>query len=272
LREANKIRLYINRFLLMIDWRYSDTDMFIQTGHKGADVISVCIPTYNGEKYIAQQLASILCQLSKDDEVIISDDSSTDSTISIIKSMADSRITILENQKFKSPIFNLENALRHAKGDLIFLSDQDDVWIDGKVIKLREALNICDCVISDARIVDADLKLMADSFFAVNGSKPGFMHNILKNGYLGACMAFNRKVLERSLPFPTNIPMHDIWIGTMASVCGKVLFLDDKLVLYRRHGNNASSTAERSRYSFIRKIQMRGIILWDVILRKLTVR
>lgn len=233
-------------------------------------MISVCIPTYNGEKYIAQQLASILNQISENDEVIISDDSSTDSTISIIKSMAGSRVTILENQIFKSPIFNLENALRYASGDFIFLSDQDDVWIEGKVTKLLEALKTSDCVISDAQIVNADLKLIADSFFTVNRSKQGFINNILKNGYLGACMAFNRKVLERSLPFPKNIPMHDIWIGTLASVYGKVTFLDEKLVLYRRHDNNASSTSDRSRYSFMRKIQMRVIILWDVILRKLT--
>lgn len=233
-------------------------------------MISVCIPTYNGEKYIAQQLASILCQLSKQDEIIISDDSSTDNTVKIITAMNDSRIRVLSNQRFNSPIYNLENALKYAKGDYIFLSDQDDVWIEGKVMKMFEALARCDCVVSNAKVVDSNLNIINDSFFSLNRSKPGFLNNLLKNSYLGACMAFNKKILRKSLPFPTNIPMHDIWIGTIASVFGKVVFLDDKFILYRRHDENASSTSEVSQYSFLQKIRMRVIILWNILLRIMT--
>lgn len=89
--------------------------------------------TYNGEKYISVQLDSILKQLSENDEVIISDDSSTDRTVDVIKNFKDKRIKLYEDNHFHSPIFNFENALEKASGDIIFLSDQDDVWLDNKV-------------------------------------------------------------------------------------------------------------------------------------------
>ena len=95
--------------------------------------VSVCIPTYNGAKYIKEQLDSILSQLGESDEVIISDDSSSDATLDIIKALNDSRIVILEGGKFRSPIFNVENAMKHSSGSFIFLSDQDDVWLPNKI-------------------------------------------------------------------------------------------------------------------------------------------
>ena len=84
-------------------------------------MISVCIATYNGEKYIKEQMISILKQLSEKDEIIISDDSSTDRTIEIIENIKDSRIKILKNRKFSQPSLNFENALKSSKGDIIFL-------------------------------------------------------------------------------------------------------------------------------------------------------
>src|SRR5579871_1607034 len=110
-------------------------------------MISVCMATYNGERYILKQLQSIISQLSENDEIVISDDSSTDNTINIIKSFNDSRIRLYENNKFGSPIFNLENALKHAKNDFIFLSDQDDLWESNKVKTLVEKLNQYDLVL-----------------------------------------------------------------------------------------------------------------------------
>ena len=90
-------------------------------------MISVCMATYNGEKYIQEQIDSILCQLSKDDELVISDDHSTDATCDIIKSYNDRRIKLFLNELAKGVTHNFENALLHSKGDIIFLADQDDV-------------------------------------------------------------------------------------------------------------------------------------------------
>src|SRR6266702_1070934 len=99
--------------------------------------ISVCMATHNGARYIRQQLETILFQLGPDDEVVVSDDSSTDETIAIIKSFADQRIRLFENNTFYSSIFNFENALRRATGDIIVLSDQDDIWLDNKIATIR---------------------------------------------------------------------------------------------------------------------------------------
>lgn len=230
-------------------------------------MISVCIATYNGEKYVAEQLESILSQLSEDDEVIVSDDSSSDRTVEIIKSFNDNRIKIFENQKFKSPIFNFENALKYANGEIIVLSDQDDIWKENKIETIKKYMQDYDVVISDAKIIDEHGKILQESFYKLNGSKSGFIKNIVKNSYLGCAMAFNKKILEKSLPFPKDIPLHDWWIGLIGEMYGKTYFIEDKLISYRRHGNNASPTGEKSRYSTMRKISFRISLMKNLILR-----
>lgn len=216
-------------------------------------MVSVCIATYNGEKYIREQLNSILSQLTVDDEIIISDDSSTDKTIEILREYKDPRIRIFSGGKFHSPIFNFENALKQAKGDYIFLSDQDDIWLDNKVAKMVEALKQYSLVVSDCYVVDKDCNIIRDSFFTKQPT-PGILKNIIKNNYIGCCMALRREVLTKALPFPKQIAMHDIWLGLCGSLYYKAIFIPDKLILYRRHGNNASPTGERSKYSLKYKL------------------
>src|SRR5665647_351760 len=113
-------------------------------------MISVCLTTYNGEKYILEQIQSILCQIGYDDEVIISDDGSTDHTLKILNKQEDHRIIIHHNSNSKGIISNIENALTHAKGDIIFLADQDDVWLPNKVKICSEVLKSCLLYTSDA--------------------------------------------------------------------------------------------------------------------------
>lgn len=229
-------------------------------------MISVCIPTYNGEKFIRSQLLSILNQLSEKDEVIISDDSSVDDTVAIIKSINDSRIILLENNQFHSPIYNLENALKCAKGDYIFLSDQDDEWLSNKVDVCVRNLDSCDLLIHNADVVDIAGELLFSSFFLLNHTRKGKVYNLIKNGYLGCCMCFKKQLLKIILPFPENLPMHDIYIGNMAAFNKfKVKFISEKLIHYRRHGNNASITAEKSKRRISSRIFDRLIILRYII-------
>ena len=101
--------------------------------------ISVCMAVYNGEKYIREQIASILGQLAPGDELIISDDGSSDGTLDEARAFGDARIRLLANQLDRGYSGNFENAIRHAGGDIIFLSDQDDVWLPGRVEKMRAA-------------------------------------------------------------------------------------------------------------------------------------
>lgn len=236
-------------------------------------MISVCIPTYNGGKFIRLQLESILMQLSKNDEIIISDDSSTDNTLDIIRSFNDSRIRIFEGNHFYSPIYNLENALKQAKGDYIFLSDQDDEWMLNKISVVMEHLKSANLVVHDAQVVDGEGKQLYKSFFELNHTKYGKFYNLLKNGYVGCCMAFNRHVLEACLPFPKNIPMHDLWIGNVAAFnCGRVLFIKDKLISYRRHGNNTSITGEKSHRSIYARISDRLNIIQNILRLRRNIR
>ena len=232
-------------------------------------MISVCIASFNGEKYIRQQLDSILSQIEKDDEVVISDDSSDDRTIEIIKSYQDSRIKLLENCSFKSPIFNLENALKKVKGDYIFLADQDDIWFTNKISHSIEQLKRFDLVVCNGFVVDQDKNIIHPSYFEWKGSRPGFIKNLAKNSYLGCSIAFNRRILNKVLPFPKHIIMHDLWIGLIGEVVGKVHFISEPLFCYRRHEGNFTAAIskgdnELSDFGFWFKIWYRVVMLFYV--------
>lgn len=201
-------------------------------------MISVCIATYNGEKYIRQQLDSILLQTKTVDEIIISDDSSTDRTVDIIKSYNDSRINLIENQSFNSPIFNLENAIKHSKGYYVFLADQDDIWNINKVEVMLKHLQNYHLVISDCNIINDKNETIHPSAFKIYNSRKGLIKNIIKNSYIGCCIAFKKELLDYILPFPKRISMHDLWIGLIAELFFSVYFCDEQLMLYRRHSKN----------------------------------
>ena len=223
-------------------------------------MISVCIATYNGEKFIKQQLESIICQLGAEDEIIICDDGSKDQTLKIIESLNDVRIKIFKNS-FKNLILNFEFSLKQAKGNYIFLSDQDDIWLPNKVdICLRNLKNF-DVVVSNCKVVNENLETIHNSFFKLNNSKKGLLTNLIKNNYLGCCLAFRREILEKALPFPKSIPMHDIWLGFITELFFKVVFIDEPLVLYRRHGKNESPTGEKSPNNMLKQIKYRFDII-----------
>ncbi|SFD55391.1 glycosyltransferase family 2 protein [Spirosoma endophyticum] len=211
--------------------------------------ISVCIATYNGGRFIREQLVSILAQSLPADELIISDDSSTDDTLTQIRQVADSRILILTNPDQRSPVCNFENALRYATGDIIFLSDQDDIWFPSKIETMLVYLQDYDLVVSDCDFIDEAGKAFGKSFFETFHSGPGILKNFLKNTYLGNCMAFRRSVLKRALPFPKEthratkyLIYQDVWLGLLANSLFRVMFIPEKLSGFRRHNNNASPT------------------------------
>jgi hypothetical protein len=109
-------------------------------------------------------------------------------------------------------------------------------------------------VLSDCFIVKEG-SLKGESF--QNGSRKGLIRNIFRNSYMGCCMAFKREILERALPIPKNLPVHDIWIGLISEVHSKLVFIHDKLVYHRRHEANASSTSANINASLLQKINLR---------------
>ena len=205
-------------------------------------MISVCIATYNGEKFIRQQLQSIISQLSSDDEVIVSDDGSTDCTLQIVEELRSPIIKIIHNKGDHGYTPNFENALRHAKGDYIFLSDQDDVWADNKVEVTLRSLQRYSMVIADADIIDAEGNVIAESYFRQRRAHSGLINNLIRFSYLGCMLAFRREVLEKALPFPPDPRQctHDNWLALVAMTFYSCTVLPDKLLHYRRHGANAS--------------------------------
>lgn len=228
--------------------------------------ISVCIATYNGERYIVEQLVSILSQLAVDDEVIVSDDCSSDRTIEMIESLNDTRVTVFSNPEQLGYTKNFENALKNCSGDVIFLADQDDVWLDGKVQKVMSALATSDFVVTDCSLTDESLNVTQASHFNLHNINSGFLKNLLLPRYVGACMAFKRSVLEFSLPFPKHnqYTPHDYWISLIAESKFRVSLLREPLMLYRRHGKNASNGGQRSRVPLVRRFAIRMITLYHI--------
>ncbi|ASL34631.1 CpsK [Streptococcus iniae] len=230
-------------------------------------MITVCMATFNGEKYIEEQIISILSQLNDYDELIISDDGSTDSTVEIIKKIDDKRINLVFNKNDRGYSSNFYNAMSMATGDYIFLSDQDDIWLEDKVTITLKYLKSFDFVVSDAFVVDSNLNLLEESRFKTFNISNGFLPNFIRTRYIGCCMAFNRKVLDALYPFPEkkyNIP-HDLWITLISEKYYKTSLIDNQLIKYRRHDNNVSNgglTVKNNKRSFFQIIKSRIIYLY----------
>lgn len=230
--------------------------------------ISVCMATYNGGKYIKEQIDSILSILEEDDEVVISDDGSTDKTIEIIEEYNDSRLKIFYNKKRKGVTWNFENAISFATGEIIFLSDQDDVWLPNKVTLSLEALEKYDLVVTNCKVVDDNLNVINESYFQISNSRKGFIKNFYRSSYLGCCLAFRKELLKDVLPFPKRLFLfHDWWIGFIADSRYNVEFINTPCLLFRRHGQNTSTSAGISQQSFYKKIRDRVQLLFLGTLR-----
>lgn len=205
--------------------------------------ISVALAAYKGEKYIGAQLDSILAQLPADGEIIISDDlpgGETQKTAERYAS-ADSRVKYYRGAG-RGVCANFENALRLCTGEVIFLCDQDDVWREDKIrLVLAEIEKGADLVLHDACVTDAALNPVEPSFFAVHASKSGLAANLVRNSFVGCCMAFRRELLPAALPFPEKLPMHDWWLALVAMKKKlKITLLNEPLIFWRRHGETVT--------------------------------
>lgn len=238
-------------------------------------MISVCLATYNGEKFIREQLDSILSQLGPDDEVVVSDDGSTDSTLDIVKSYQDARIKIYHHDSssvtttflLDKPTHNFEYALQHAKGDIIFLSDQDDVWMEGKVKTIMKELQDADLAIHDCVVVDDHMEnIIQPSYFDYIGIHQGVWNNWVRATYLGCCMAFRRKILDKALPFPETCVGHDLWLGIVADMKFRTTLVKEPLVRYRKHENSMTTSGKKSKYGLWFKLSYRLVILKHILL------
>lgn len=230
--------------------------------------VSVAMASYNGEKYIAEQIQSILKNLRKDDELVISDDGSKDKTIEIIKRFKDKRIKLIDGPK-KGIKQNFANAIKTCTGDIIFLADQDDIWSEDKVSTVLEIFAKdpnCTCVVHDCEVFDDSTnRTIEASFFKWRKSGSGIIKNIWKNTYIGCCMAFRSNIKPYILPIPDDIEMHDQWIGLICEKHGESTFIPNVLLKYRRHNQNNSKMVHHplsrmlaNRLSITKHIAKRG--------------
>lgn len=231
-------------------------------------IISVCMATYNGSKYIEQQINSILPQLGNHDELVISDNSSSDNTLDIARNFGDSRIKIFICKRF-GVVSNFENALVQARGKFIFLADQDDIWIPGRVDAMIDSLQNSQLVMSDAIIMSASLDFSshAKTLFQIVPPSKSIAVNMMKNTFTGCCMAFNRDILKAALPFPYKLPMHDWWIGLIGLSIGSIIYINKPYLYYRRHESNASTLSLSSKFSILKRVAMRWHIATRLFLR-----
>lgn len=232
-------------------------------------MISVCMATYNGERFLREQIDSILCQLAPEDELIISDDGSTDGTLGIIQSYNDPRIRLLHHERkaeyakikysrnFYYATDNFENALKAARGEYIFLADQDDIWMENKVEKMTSALKHSNLVMSNFNTCNERGQILIDNFYTRSPISSSTILNLINSKFIGCCMAFDKKILVKSLPFPKKLLAHDLWIGLIASRTGTCSFIEESNMYYRRTGNNVSSSTEKSQNSLFFKLYYR---------------
>lgn len=221
--------------------------------------------TYNGSRFIEKQIQSILPQLSYNDELVIVDDCSSDQTVNLIHKFTDSRIKLWENTRNLGAIKNFEKSITNAEGDIIFLCDQDDIWCPDKI---SEFVNIftqqkeVTLVISNLQVIDEDDNLIYDSQL-ISEFTAGMLPNLIKPRFRGCALAFRREMLNYFLPFPKDIPMHDMWIGLVNEIYGQTFYIDKPLIKYRRHSNNVTSDHHAAiikvlkwRYSLFKNLAM----------------
>lgn len=219
--------------------------------------ISVVMATYNGSKYIKEQISSICSQLNEYDEIIIVDDCSSDNTVEIINSYNDDRVKVFINSTNIGVIKSFELGIIKTKNEFIFLSDQDDIWRDDKVRVIMTAFEnnpSVTLICSDATVVDSDKVIINKSYMDFkNYKKVSFINALIRNPVLGCTIAFTAQIKTRITPFPKKIPMHDMWIVLIEFIYGRVLFIDKPLIFYRRHLSNVTG---------IKRSNLKQILVW----------
>lgn len=234
--------------------------------------IDILMATYNGEKYLKEQIDSILNQTYKNIQLIISDDCSTDKTREILKKYEQNdKIKIFYQDKNLGYIKNFEFLLKNVESDLYMLSDQDDVWKKEKVEKSVEKLkeeNV-DLVFGDLEVVDENLNTIYKSFNKymklerkINKCIGDYKLQYLYNCITGCTILSKKELLDKILPLPSKSKymVHDYWMGLMVALNGKIGYMKEPYIEYRQHGNNQIGT-EKVSHKFKKLEQVRDLFI-----------
>ena len=214
-------------------------------------LISIAMCTYNGERFIKEQLDSIINQTYKNIEIIITDDASTDKTINIIKTyqQKDHRIKLYQNKINLGFIKNFEKSISLTKGVYIALADQDDIWKKNKIELFLKEIGKNILIYSDALLIDDFSKSLGKQLIRPNSNLVKGNNNeafLLFNCASGNTMMFKRELIPYILPIPKNISFHDIWIAFIASSIGTIHYTEEPMTYYRRYSEQITKTIERN--------------------------
>lgn len=232
--------------------------------------VDILLATYNGEKYVAEQIESILNQSYKNIRLIISDDCSKDSTTEILEKFRklDERVIVHIQKENLGVVKNIEFLLNQVESPLYMLADQDDYWLPEKVKMSVKTLQEkdADLVFGDLEVVDKDLNTIYPSFgdFMLLNKKiakyiDSYKVNYLYNCVTGCTVISKKEFIKYILPLPTNSKflIHDHWIGLMAGINGKLAYMPEKYIKYRQHGDNQVGTNKLS-HGFTKVEQVRN--------------
>ncbi len=239
--------------------------------------IDILLSTYNGERFLSEQIESILSQTYKSWHLFIRDDGSKDKTHSIIidyVSKYPEKITWInkDNVYNVGVIKSFEALMQVSTAPYLMFCDQDDVWLSFKVEetlkKLQEVENSIGkerpiLVHTDLKVVDGELKTISESMFAISKSTPQLIHSninyaLLCNCVTGCTVMCNSEAKKNSLPFPDFVEMHDSWVARKVWLDGgKVETLYKSTMLYRQHGYNvvgaSPSITLKQRWAYIKR-------------------
>jgi len=215
--------------------------------------VSVCVATYNGQDFVEEQLTSILSQLRAQDEVIVVDDASHDATVDIVRALQDSRIAVHARRDNLGHVATFAEAIARSTGDVIILSDQDDVWQPGRVADALDHLQSSALVASNFRhmphpggepspLVATDRAGLPDLLALYAG----------KRAYYGSTMAFTREFADVLLPLPRGTEAHDHWMAILGIVDGSLAHSERVVVARRLHESNLSSRTRRALPALVR--------------------
>jgi glycosyltransferase involved in cell wall biosynthesis len=227
-------------------------------------LISIALCTYNGERFLWEQLESLAGQTKRPDELIVIDDGSTDGTLSLLEKFAQTapfKVLISVNTTTLGVTKNFEKALTQCEGDFLFLCDQDDIWDVDKIAQMVSFLEqnpSVNVVFSDAFLVNENAVSLQQRLWESvrlyasqleqwkKGESIGLM--LVGNRVAGCTMAIRRSFLQKILPFPTDIPdfLHDTWIAFVASMVDQIRFISTPLVNYRQHSAQQVGTRPKN--------------------------
>lgn len=226
--------------------------------------ISIALATYNGAKFLHEQLISLINQTYPPKEIIIVDDCSKDNTLQIIQDIQKkySFIKLFINDQNKGPIKTFELAISKCSSNYIALSDQDDIWeLDKLEVSLKELKSIEDVdkpsmVFTDLKMMDSKGNLTGQTFWETQGLNPekmDFYRSLFLNSVTGCAAVFNKRMKDELAEIPVGIEMHDYWMALIALGVGKLKPLYVSTVKYRSHENSVTVKDEISYSQRIKK-------------------